>query len=205
MNRILGSYKTGTTGRRCTIEIKYPRSVIILISRITECYDWVQYNTIGRYVMRIWSRRSLEFENHRPVVLLYWKLQSIVCNYLFYRCLSAAVCQIIMAIQRNLSWLFKAQSKQTYCGGNKDGTFSASERSQRLLALSLRAVAVNAVHLVSLDVQEVLECVGAFLRLNKDQSEGIRPCRNVIVLLYITGFDLKCKLLKHRPMCQYSL
>ena len=59
---------------------------------------------------------------------------------------------------------------------------------------------MNAVHLVSLDVQEVLECVGAFLRLNKDQSEGIRPCRNVIGLLYITGFDLKCKLLKHRPI-----
>lgn len=55
--------------------------------------------------------------------------------------------------------------------GHQDGALPRSELAQGLLAVPLRAVAVDAGAGVALAVQEVLQGVGALLGLHKHQRQ----------------------------------
>lgn len=57
--------------------------------------------------------------------------------------------------------------------GHQNGAFSRSELVQGLLPVSLGAVAMDTGAGIALAVQEVLQGVGAFLGLHKDQSQRV--------------------------------
>lgn len=58
-----------------------------------------------------------------------------------------------------------------HCSGHQNGRVPGPELLQSVLALALAAIAMNGGHRIPFLVQEVLQRVGAFLRLDKDQRQ----------------------------------
>ena len=61
----------------------------------------------------------------------------------------------------------------TYCSGDEDRQLSETERLERILALTLRPVAVDGVCRVALLVEERLQLLGALLRLDKHKRQRV--------------------------------